>query len=82
MRFVSTPEVLERFARLEKEILQIESSVQPNERANGNVAGQAEEGIRNIYLITMRLDQAFLERFMDGNENVKERIRKCRGPNI
>ncbi|GFZ03094.1 disease resistance protein [Actinidia rufa] len=44
VRFVSTPEVLERFARLEKEILQIESSVQPNELANGNVAGQAEEG--------------------------------------
>ena len=82
MRFVSTPEVLERFARLEKEILQIESSVQPNELTNGNVAGQAEEGIRNIYSITLCLDQAFLERFMDGNENVKERIRKCREPNI
>ncbi|GFY91842.1 disease resistance protein [Actinidia rufa] len=44
VRFVSTPEVLERFARLEKEILQIEGSVQPNELANGNVAGQVEEG--------------------------------------
>lgn len=31
MRFVSTPEILERIIRLEKEILQIESSVQSNE---------------------------------------------------
>ncbi|KAL6991022.1 hypothetical protein U1Q18_009145 [Sarracenia purpurea var. burkii] len=44
VRFVSTPEVLERFARLEKEILQIESSVQSSEFANGDVAGQAGEG--------------------------------------
>ncbi|KAI8000004.1 COP1-interacting protein 7 [Camellia lanceoleosa] len=44
VRFVSTPEVLERFARLEKEILQIESSVQPNEFANNNAAGHADEG--------------------------------------
>lgn len=48
MRFVSTPEVLERFARLEKEILQIESSVQPNESVNGHGTGQAEEGIEDI----------------------------------
>lgn len=48
VRFVSTPEVLERFARLEKEILQIESSVQPNESANSIVVGQAEEGIQDI----------------------------------
>ncbi|XP_058196742.1 COP1-interacting protein 7 [Rhododendron vialii] len=44
VRFVSTPEILERFARLEKEILQIESSFQPNESANSIVVGQAEEG--------------------------------------
>ncbi|GMP74771.1 hypothetical protein CsSME_00032088 [Camellia sinensis var. sinensis] len=44
VRFVSTPEVLERFARLEKEILQIESSVQPYEFANNNAAGHADEG--------------------------------------
>lgn len=48
VRFVSTPEVLERFARLEKEILQIESSVQPNESLNSIVVGQAEEGIQDI----------------------------------
>ncbi|XP_052202724.1 COP1-interacting protein 7 [Diospyros lotus] len=48
VRFVSTPEVLERFARLEKEILQIESSVQPNEFANGNAEGQGEEGSLSI----------------------------------
>lgn len=43
VRFVSTPEVLERFARLEKEILQIENSVQSSEFTNNNVT-QVEEG--------------------------------------
>ncbi|XAR66430.1 hypothetical protein NMG60_11012665 [Bertholletia excelsa] len=47
VRFVSTPEVLERFARLEKEILQIDSSVQHNESVNGNVEGRVEEGNAN-----------------------------------
>ncbi|KAM3285155.1 COP1-interacting protein 7 [Capsicum chacoense] len=40
VRFVSTPEILERFMRLEREILQIESSIQSNECSNGN----SEEG--------------------------------------
>lgn len=41
VRFVSTPEVLERFPGLEKEILQIESSVQSNENAiNHEVEGK------------------------------------------
>ena len=31
MKFVSTPEVLERFVKIEKEIVQIEGSVQLNE---------------------------------------------------
>ena len=31
MKFVSTPEVLERFVTIEKEIVQIEGSVQLNE---------------------------------------------------
>lgn len=40
VRFVSTPEILERFMRLEREISQIESSIQSNECSNGN----SEEG--------------------------------------
>ncbi|CAN4078988.1 unnamed protein product [Withania somnifera] len=40
VRFVSTPEILERFMRLEQEISQIESSIQSNECSNGN----SEEG--------------------------------------
>ncbi|XP_042519050.1 COP1-interacting protein 7-like [Macadamia integrifolia] len=44
VRFVSTPEVLERFVTIEREILQIETSVQPNELSNSTAAGQAEEG--------------------------------------
>ncbi|XP_059659293.1 COP1-interacting protein 7-like [Cornus florida] len=44
VRFVSTPEILERFVRIEKEILQIQSSVQSNESSNGNIAGQADKG--------------------------------------
>lgn len=40
VRFVSTPEILERFMRLEREISQIESSIQSSECSNGN----SEEG--------------------------------------
>lgn len=39
MRFVSTPEVLERFVTIEKEIVQIESSVQLNEAATEGIIG-------------------------------------------
>ncbi|XP_010245324.1 PREDICTED: uncharacterized protein LOC104588898 [Nelumbo nucifera] len=46
VRFVSTPEVLERFVTIEKEISQIETSVvqTSNEFSNHTVAGQTEEG--------------------------------------
>ncbi|KAG8364969.1 hypothetical protein BUALT_Bualt18G0053800 [Buddleja alternifolia] len=37
VRFVSTPEVLERFVTIEREIDQIESSIESNEQANGTV---------------------------------------------
>ena len=39
MRFVSSPEVLERFVTIETEIEQIESSVQSNELLNGDAEG-------------------------------------------
>ncbi|KAF8409314.1 hypothetical protein HHK36_005388 [Tetracentron sinense] len=44
VRFISTPEVLERFVTIEREISQIESSVQSNELSNTTVAAQTEEG--------------------------------------
>lgn len=34
VRFISTPEVLERFVTIEKEIVQIEGSIQSSERSN------------------------------------------------
>ncbi|XP_031120255.1 COP1-interacting protein 7-like isoform X3 [Ipomoea triloba] len=40
VKFVSSPEVLERFVTIEREIVQIESSVQPNEQPS--VASEAE----------------------------------------
>ncbi|XP_050216298.1 COP1-interacting protein 7 [Mercurialis annua] len=39
VRFVSTPEVLERFVLIETELEQIESSVQSNELSNGDAEG-------------------------------------------
>lgn len=42
MRFVSTPEVLERFVTLEKEIVQIENSIQTSELTSINGVIQTE----------------------------------------
>ena len=42
MRFVSTPEVLERFVTIEREIVQIESSIQTSEN---NSLGMEPEGM-------------------------------------
>ncbi|KAF2314302.1 hypothetical protein GH714_025201 [Hevea brasiliensis] len=39
VRFVSTPEVLERFATIERELEQIENSVQSNELLNADAEG-------------------------------------------
>ena len=44
VRFVNQPEVLERFVTLEKEIVQIEGSIQSNELANSNGVVQQAEG--------------------------------------
>ena len=44
MCFVSTPAILERFVIIEREILQIERSVQANE-LKANVDGRQEEGM-------------------------------------
>lgn len=45
VRFVSTPEILERMIRIEREIAQIESSIQSNEISNNDVAGHIGEGM-------------------------------------
>ncbi|PKI37610.1 hypothetical protein CRG98_041903 [Punica granatum] len=42
VRFVSTPEVLERFVTLEREIAQIEKSIQSNELPNNDAAADPE----------------------------------------
>ncbi|KAK8482182.1 hypothetical protein V6N13_031593 [Hibiscus sabdariffa] len=42
VRFVSTPEVLERFVTVEREIQQIENSIQSNEAANAVVATETD----------------------------------------
>nr|KYP39216.1 hypothetical protein KK1_039484 [Cajanus cajan] len=42
VRFISTPEVLERFVTIEKEIVQIEGSIQSSERSN--LVAEAAEG--------------------------------------
>ncbi|XP_031391853.1 COP1-interacting protein 7 [Punica granatum] len=44
VRFVGTPEILERFINLEKEISQIESSFQANELGKPHVSRQGEQG--------------------------------------
>ncbi|KAA8515295.1 hypothetical protein F0562_018475 [Nyssa sinensis] len=44
VRFVSTPEVLERFVHVEREIVQIGSSIQSNELSNIHIVGQGEDG--------------------------------------
>lgn len=45
MRFVSTPEILERFIGLEKEIIQIESSLEAYDLDIAHVAGQGDGGV-------------------------------------
>lgn len=42
VRFISTPEVLERFVTIEKEIVQIEGSIQSSERSN--LVAESEDG--------------------------------------
>ncbi|CAH2047849.1 unnamed protein product [Thlaspi arvense] len=44
VRFVNTPAIIERFATLEKEILQIEHSIQANEIANAADAERSQDG--------------------------------------
>lgn len=44
VRFVSTPEILERIVRIEREILQIDSSIQSNELPKLEGTGYPEEG--------------------------------------
>lgn len=62
VRFVSTPEVLERFVTIEREITHIEDSIQLNEHANGlNEA----EGIKNgTFLCYCHLVFRFLDRIV------------------
>ncbi|KAE9585211.1 hypothetical protein Lalb_Chr25g0286571 [Lupinus albus] len=47
VRFVSTPEVLERFVTIEKEIVQIESSIQPSEKSKLEAEGEDGRVLRS-----------------------------------
>ncbi|CAH8390266.1 unnamed protein product [Eruca vesicaria subsp. sativa] len=57
VRFVNTPAIIERFATLEKEILQIEHSIQANEIAN---AEQIQEGIHFLGFLFNLLAKAMV----------------------
>lgn len=48
MRFVSTPAVLERFVSIEKEILQIEISIHPNDLSDTDEHGQLDQGVLRL----------------------------------
>lgn len=50
MRFVSSPEVLERLVTIEKEIVQIESSMQSSESSN---VGAEAEGIGCLKIVSV-----------------------------
>lgn len=51
MRFVSTPEVLERFVTIEKEILQIENSLQSSELTEAEGTLQIHNYTRSLLSI-------------------------------
>ncbi|KAJ4887347.1 hypothetical protein Rs2_27095 [Raphanus sativus] len=46
VRFVNTPAIIERFATLEKEILQVEHSIQANEIANAELLQDGSSNVR------------------------------------
>lgn len=48
VRFISTPEILERFVRIEREIVQIESSIRSNELSNTDVAVNSGEAANDV----------------------------------
>eukprot|EP00261_Vitis_vinifera_P017687 XP_010647471.2 PREDICTED: uncharacterized protein LOC100854548 [Vitis vinifera] len=80
VRFVSTPEVLERFVSIEKEISHIESSVQSNELANTHGAEQTEEGSQSAANGNTRKpdDSSKLKADVEGTDDVQEENSKIR----
>lgn len=50
VRFVNTPAIIERFATLEKEILQIENSIEANEIANAADTEHLQDGIIRCFV--------------------------------
>lgn len=74
MRFVSTPEVLERFVTLEKEIVQIEKSIHSNELQNNDTlegnfdATGVGKAFCFLFLIEMT-DSAMIDRL--------KRVQRC-----
>ncbi|KAK3015531.1 hypothetical protein RJ639_006662 [Escallonia herrerae] len=81
VRFISTPEILERFVRIEKEIVQIESSVQSTELTNTNLAAHAEQvgSLPAVDAITKKsTDSSKLKDENGINDVVKEENSKVR----
>uniref|UniRef100_A0A1J3IVX0 COP1-interacting protein 7 n=1 Tax=Noccaea caerulescens TaxID=107243 RepID=A0A1J3IVX0_NOCCA len=72
VRFVNTPAIIERFATLEKEILQIENSIQANEiAANAALAEQIQDG-SNV----KKLNESSKKESENGNEAAGEETSK------
>ncbi|CAK7327583.1 unnamed protein product [Dovyalis caffra] len=72
VRFVSSPEVLERFVTIETEIEQIESSIQSNELSNGDAEGAAGNYQKSTVSSKSRGDQN------GGSDGVQEENSKVR----
>lgn len=65
VKFVSTPEVLERFVTIEREITQIEDSILLNEQANGQI--DAEAGNMSLVVASTKGSSAHAKVESSGN---------------
>lgn len=66
MRFVSSPDVLERFVTIEKEIEQIQESIRSNELACEEVDANGTGLLNDLYLISS-LEFRFVILLMNSN---------------
>ncbi|VVA93899.1 unnamed protein product [Arabis nemorensis] len=77
VRFVNTPAIIERFATLEKEILQIEHSIQANEIANAADAEQIQDGSNSGVSSNVRKsNESSKKESENGNETAGEETSK------
>ncbi|KFK26324.1 hypothetical protein AALP_AA8G232800 [Arabis alpina] len=76
VRFVNTPAIIERFASLEKEILQIEHSIQANEIANAADAEQMQDGNSGVSSNVRKSNESSKKQSENGNEAAGEETSK------